>query len=384
MQISDLSIDNQHGRLRASAQVTWEESDSPPILLFIETDERFASTFWPDPDAFLLACVIPAWHRGERRVSVAGALCPVLCRNIRAALAMLKFWYPEFGTPPEIVPALGFEARRPGGGQAVSLLSCGVDSLATLRLNRLLLPADHPASIAAAIPVIFQKSPGTGDEQLDSAAGRLSAAGQVAADSGVELAPVRTNLWWLVNDGYFYDYKWHGALLSSLAMFFGRNHHKAYIAASFDAEYLLMPWGSSPLLDPYYSSAHFQIEHHGLGMARFDKTALIVKWPAGLNSLRVCQRDSTGSSNCGTCEKCIRTMTALTALGTLADCQAFSADDVSPALLETIDEYEMLTSNYQLGWYRELIPPLRERGRDDLVSVIQRLLRVYTPKVASH
>src|SRR5439155_23473995 len=120
----------------------------------------------------------------------------------------------------------------------------------------------------------------------------------------------------------------------------------------------LPPSGSHPLLDSYYSSAHFQIEHHGLDMSRFEKTALVADWPIALQNIRVCQNDSSGNTNCGTCEKCIRTMTALAALGKLKDCRSFPGDDVFPELLHSVQQYHMIHNEYEANWYREILPAL--------------------------
>jgi hypothetical protein len=71
--------------------------------------------------------------------------------------------------------------------------------------------------------------PSTGVIDLDSA--RLIPARSVASDLGIDLAPVWTNLWWLVDDGYFFDEKWHGALWASLGHLFSGGHSNAYIGA---------------------------------------------------------------------------------------------------------------------------------------------------------
>jgi len=204
-------------------------------------------------------------------------------------------------------------------------------------------------------------------------AGRLGAAWNVAKSVGAQMIAVRTNCWWLVNDGYFFDEVWHGALLSAMAWFFSGNFNRAFIASSYDPAYL-HPWGSHPLLDPCYSGAHMTIDHHGLWMSRLDKTALIAEWPVALENLRVCQGDSAGMGNCGTCEKCIRTMTALAALGKLEDCAAFPERTMTPELLRTVEVYDMFQSPYTSHWYRELLPLLAARGRLDLVSAVEDLM----------
>lgn len=372
MYISQMNVRNESGVVRAEARIAWEETDRTPLTLFVETYSQFHEALWADPNAFLIGCVLPAWQSGEQRVKVEGTLCPVLCQNIRATLGLLKSWYPEqFGPIPTIEPSQGFQVYQPFQRQAISLLSCGIDSLATLRWNRLNVPLDHPTSVKGVLMIAFDDHPEpSADELSRQTKGRVGAASKIAANAGVQLLPVRTNIWWLVNDGYFYNEKWHGAVLSSTACFFSRGFDKAYIASSFD-QGNLHPWGSHPLLDSYYSSAHFLIEHNGLAMSRLEKTALVADWPVALQNIRVCQNDNSGETNCGTCEKCIRTMTTLVALGKLSGCRSFPVDDVSPELLFTVQKYHMISNQFEAAWYRELVPVLAEHGRQDLAIVIK-------------
>jgi hypothetical protein len=165
-----------------------------------------------------------------------------------------------------------------------------------------------------------------------------------------------------------------------MATLFSGAYSGAYIAASFDGRQLLKPWGSSPLLDPYYSSAHFRIHHHGSNMSRLEKTALVANWPAGLNNLRVCQESLSGRTNCGTCEKCIRVMTTLVALGKLKDCEAFPWTDVTMELLGSVRQWEMIDARFKLAWYLELIPRLSQVGRGDLVDVIEAFAEYFEHK----
>jgi len=381
MYISEINQRCESGVVRLEARVAFEEIERPPFILFIETDSQFKEFLWADPNAFLIGCVLPAWRTGERRVKIDGSLCPLLFQNIRIALKTLKCWYPkQFGPMPTIEPLRGFKVHHPFQTHAVSLLSCGIDSLSILRRNKLQLPPDHPASIKAGILIAHDNYPKPSAEELyRHIGGRLSAASEVAADVDVDPIPVRTNIWWLVNDGYFFDEKWFGAVLSSVASFFSKRFNKAYIASGRDAAHL-KPWGSHPLLEPHYSSAHFQVEHHGLDMSKLEKIAIVADWPIGLQNIRLCQNDDRGEANCGTCEKCIRTMTALLALGKLKNCRSFPEDDVSPELLNTVQEYDMIHNDWTALCFRELIPALKECGRSDLVVVIQQFLHAYDQK----
>ena len=246
------------------------------------------------------------------------------------------------------------------------MLSCGIDSLA--------IPRTHPLSIRAAVSVSYH---GTRSRSLsdfeDRLRGRSSAGIPVAQNAGIDWIPVSTNMWWLVNDGFFFSEKWHGAVLSSIGCFLSRGYDRLLIASSYPLT-RLHPWGSHPLIDPSYSCAHFQIHHSGVEMSRFEKTSIVAGWADALPYIRVCQNDNSGSLNCGKCEKCIRTMTTLVALGKLANCLAFSANDVTVELISTLTEYNMLADKATASWYLELLDPLRSRGRADLALALEKVL----------
>jgi len=130
------------------------------------------------------------------------------------------------------------------------------------------------------------------------------------------------------------------------------------------------------LLDPYYSSAHFRVEHDLFSMSRIEKTALVAQWPEGLANIRVCQNDDLGGPNCGTCEKCIRTITTLAALGEpTGGLAAFPGAELRCELIHTMDEYDMLVGHSDLcAWYLELVPLLRLRGLEDIARTLETVL----------
>jgi hypothetical protein len=178
-----------------------------------------------------------------------------------------------------------------------------------------------------------------------------------------------TNIWTLVDDGWFYWQMWYGALLSGVGHLFSGRFAHAYIAGGRPVA-RLRPEGSHRLLDPSYGSGHIAVELHGVEPTRLEKTALVADWPAALHGIRVCQKGQNWPGNCGTCERCIRTMLELVAVGKLWECGAFPAHDVSVELVRSVAEYEMLCPD-QLFWYRELVPALGASGRDDLAAAVE-------------
>jgi hypothetical protein len=377
MFISEISLNDDSDSVRADAKVVWESADRAPNHVYVAIERRFAQGFRADANGFLIAALLAGWHAGESRLKIEGEICPLLCENINAALATLRLWYPEMGKPPA-VEASSFKVNQPVPSGAVSFLSCGIDSLATLRANKLQLPPEHPSAIDSVLMIGFDGASFMTEQERTNTK-RQAASAEVAADAKVTAIAVETNLLCLDTDGWFFTYKWHGAVLSALAHFFSGRFRKAFIASTYDAANL-EPWGSHPLLDNYYSSAHLQIEHHGLHLTRLEKTRLIADWPAGLQNILVCQGKEGGTTNCGGCEKCIRTMTALVAFGKLQDSRSFPRKDVTPELLRTVRDYEMIYNQSQVGYYQELVPALQASARHDLVKEIDELLAWWKEK----
>ena len=372
MRVNQINLGTREGQVCLEGQFMWEDTDKEPLKLYVEIDKQFKKGFWGDPNGFLLAALFPAWNMGEKRVCIEGELCPLLLNNIKAACDTIQSWYPELGKPPVIEMKFQSKALKPFKEQAASFLSCGIDSLATIRANKLAVPEDHPLSTKLGIAIDYERPHGiTTEEESNRARNRKAAANIICKDAGMMPMVVKTNILRL-SDGYFFDYKWHGAAMSAIAHFLSRSCNKIYIASSYTIPHL-EPWGSHPLLDPYYSSAHLSVEHHGIEMSRLEKTKLVAQWPVGLNNIQVCTGQNSGKSNCGACEKCIRTMTSLVALGKLKGCHAFPIEEVTPDLLNTLEEYDMIYAENQLYFYVEMIPYLQNKGRGDLISVINRI-----------
>ena len=376
MIVSGIGLRAEGDVRRVEARIGWEDSARPEQTLFYEVGPDHSAPLAADPNAFLVGAILPAWHRGERRIRVEGGLCPMLVDQIRAPLQTLAAWYPELGPPPAI-EAARLEARPAAGDRAISLLSCGVDSLATLRANRLWFPPDHALAIRSCLLVDFvDEEDREAPFRSNPDAAKIGAALSVCADAGTDVVLMRTNIWSLDGDGWFFAKSSFGALFLSAAHCLSGAYRHVYIAASIDAHHPSVPAGSSPLLDPYYSSGHLQVHHHGTYMPRFERTV-------GLDNLRVCVHDERGTGNCGTCEKCIRTKLMLVALGRLEHSAAFAERDVDRELLQTVIRYRMIWVSNLRDAYADLIPLLERRGRHDLVAGINAIVADFNARAAA-
>lgn len=374
MTVSDFSVVRGGGQVRLEARIEWEDCEREPFTLFFATSEEFENDLFPHSSILLNACLLPAWRSREKRISIAAPLCPVLVRQIEIALTTLREWYPGLGPHPRIDKQSGLEAIAPVGDGALSLMSCGIDSVALLRWNKLNLPAGHPDAISGLVMMLLTDDPQAPPPKLETLQpARQASANRVALETGTTLKVVASNIWWLVDNGHFYDKVWFGAVLASIAHVMAGGHRLGYVAAGRGISDLY-PCGSHPLVDPYYSSAHFKMVLDGVEQDRLGKTALIANWKTGLDNLRVCQNDHEGVANCGTCEKCIRTKLALVALGKLGDCDAFEDPDVDVDLVKTLGQYKMISSRYVAQCYRELLPHLLARKRDDLEAALRKMV----------
>jgi hypothetical protein len=170
---------------------------------------------------------------------------------------------------------------------------------------------------------------------------------EVANLFGKRLIVVRTNLHFeqpSVPGGWGI---YHGAALAAVAHALALNHGKMYIAPSFSYANL-QPWGSNPLLDPFWSTETLQIVHDG-GETRISKLRVLAQYPEVLARLRVCW-ENPSSYNCGHCEKCVRTMLGLRAFG-IDRCTAFP-NTLSPELVR-----RQMVDHHCVHLWRELLSP---------------------------
>jgi hypothetical protein len=380
MRIEDLRSEKRGDRTRVAATVNWEDSDRPTQEVYFETCEPFADALSCNPHAFLVGCIVPAMHYGEERVFIDAAICPELQYGLGVAMSWLRQWYYpvdhkivriEAKTMSDI-PA----PRTPE--RAGFFFSGGIDSFAVLRANRLRFPLEHPWSIKDGILVYGLE---LDDTQMFEYV--LSSLSDAARDADITLIPVYTNLYLhyrdedAANQFDFWLYEFGGAALAAVAHALSRRLTVASIAATYDTVGLER-WGSHPLLDPNYGSIDLRIRHDLLALSRLERTKLVADWDVALEHLRVCNRYSLyrpGSLNCGQCEKCVRTMLALLTLGVLDQTRAFPEQEVSE---ELVRRKAKIHDDYVASVYPELIPPLSEMGRHDLVRAIEyRIARYY-------
>ncbi len=374
MRIENLRSEKRGDNIRFTGKVVWEDSDRPAKEIYFETSEDFLDGSSCNPDAFIIACTVPAMHHGEKRISVDAEIDPALENGLYVVMSWFQNW---FEPDREIVhieakgKKNGEVRRRPG--RAAIFMSGGIDSLASLRHNHINIPVDHPWYIRDGIFIEGQNI--ESDTRPETFERALDALSEVCSDAGISLLPVITNIRELEPDTHFFLKQFQSAILSSVAHTLAGRISMACISASESIPSTLklqkiqhfQPYGSHPLIDPNYGSSDLVIRHVSPELTRLDKTRLVADWNAGLQNIKVCPANWPGK-NCGRCEKCIRTMLALIALGRLEKTHAFPYDDLSEDEVSNVRiERQQTAHSYSVEYdYLELIPHLITRGRNDL------------------
>ncbi|MDX2213852.1 MAG: hypothetical protein SFY66_11255 [Oculatellaceae cyanobacterium bins.114] len=383
MRVENLTTRKNEDRFRVSATMIWEDRDRPSQEIFFETTSDFADDLSCNPHAFLVGTVITALRFGERRIAIDADICPQLLEGLFTIMSWFRHW------EGLNLPLVEIEARSQISIQnsqkpknAAVCYSGGIDSLATLRNNRLRFSLSHPRSFKDGL--LIHGIANTTLEGYEKAVQRLS---PVADDAGITLIPIYTNTYHCVQDledsNYtFLRYYLTSAALSAVGHAFHKRLSSLSISASDDVRTLTLSlWGTNPVLDPNYSSYDFQIHYADVALSRLEKTRLVAGWDIALQNLRVCNELHLpiGYLNCGMCRKCMITMTTLCALGVLDKTNVFPRKDISKALL--LDRGRSQFPD-EIDCYSDLIPLFKEQGRDDLVKGTEQLVSQFYQRYA--
>lgn len=122
---------------------------------------------------------------------------------------------------------------------------------------------------------------------------------------GITLFPSRTNYREFYN--YKIDYSLaYGGFLYAIGMLFGNLVEKYYISSS-DQQDIKHFHGTSPIIDPLFSTENTKIIHYDPNYPKIQKTEALKHWYEVQNKIFVCSFEQPGSvKNCGKCKKCIR------------------------------------------------------------------------------
>jgi hypothetical protein len=197
---------------------------------------------------------------------------------------------------------------------------------------------------------------------VDSIMSLLPRERRAATSLGKELIEVRTDLRKFSNKHTHWAYRYHGAAMAHIGHLLAEHPHTLYIPSSYD-DSTVMPWGTHPELDHWWSDSRVQFVHHGIEMTRAEKVAALVDNSAAMNNLRVCWlnwRDPNGQYNCGRCEKCIRTVINIQAPGGWGRCRTLPA----PASPRDVEKLK-ITNHGSLAFVEQNLHALRQSDYSD-------------------
>jgi len=363
MRIENVSFSTVDGMPRVSAHVVWEDCDRPVADIYFETLPAFADALSTSAESFLAASVTPALWAGEQRIHVDTEVCPELVENLETVSRQFQHWFDlkrsRMTLDVRQRPAVG-TARKPR--RAAVFFSGGLDSLAACRANRLRYTDEHPRSIKDGI-IVF----GLEVESRQAFGYVLDMLTTLACDMDIALIPVFTNVRALNPDWGFWYNAHMGPALCAVAHALGRRLSSVTIASDYDLPHLV-PHGSHPMVEPYFSSYNLRVHYDGLTRSRLEKARLIGGWPVALQNLRVCNKPESyqpGRLNCGQCEKCVRTMLELMAVNAFEEAPVFLNRTVTPAMIHSLYMPPAVEP-----YYEELVEPLARVGRRDLSEAI--------------
>lgn len=287
---------------------------------------------------------------------------PLLVDNLGEVQKVIHSWYDDLHLVGVHAPNLSHGTAQPGRGVG-AFFSCGVDSF-------------YSALSPEVTHLVFVHGFDIDINNQPLAEKALIGARRSAAALGKELIEVCTNLRQFSNKHTHWAYRYHGAAMAHVGHLLADHLDTLYIPSTYDANSTVMPWGTHPELDHWWSSSRVQFVHHGFEKTRAQKVQALIDNQAAMDNLRVCWlnwRDPNGDYNCGKCEKCVRTVINIQAAGGAGRCRTLPAS-IPPSKVAKLK----ITNHGSLAFMEQNLDALRASGRHDpelehaLVRVVER------------
>ena len=269
-----------------------------------------------------LAALLPLAMRLGEEVTIEAPVSQRLMRAVRQIQTYYLSSDPSLAEVAVEAPVIEQDLEHRNRSTRVGLFfSLGVDSFYSLLKRRNSLGEPQEKLPQLILVHGFDIFVGRANSQLFAKV--LANARMVARTLGTEVLPVSTNLRDLSD--YFVDWGlYFGAAMASVGLALQSLFGVVLVASGRVLAYARVePWGSSPDLDPLWSTEHLTFVHHGCEASRLDKIRLITQFPIVLETLRVYWENRNNEYNCCRCEKCLRTMVGLYVAGALSDCKTF-------------------------------------------------------------
>lgn len=289
-----------------------------PQEVFFRYPAQFAPFVAENGDAFVPALLLPAMAGGQK-LEILPPISQQLFDNLPTIQAMFNQWFPATLKRVEVSAPRRIKYNPDAGGRAGAFFSLGVDSFYTLYKDTHHMFFHRPP-VSHLIYMKGLESPLSAyRHQQDQAVIQNVLA--VAAETRKEAIIGETN----IRDCFpFLDWGWHynGAGLAAVGLSLGDGLGHILVPSS-HAYRDNLPWGSSPLMDPLWSTEKTVIVHDGCEADRTEKVVSLARDQLAMRYLRVCSENKGGVQNCGKCEKCLRTMLSLSICGKLSEAGSF-------------------------------------------------------------
>ena len=315
--------------------VTSDSGKIPPVYWKIPRKLEADITEMNDPFVHLL--IFPMMRMGGRFIFT-GITDESLISNMKLFSKMWNIWRPNIYKNIEITSSELSYARRSNNGM-ITAFSGGLDgAYTTFKYKNC-----KKYSLEKSVMVLGADIPINNRSQFDIA---FNNAKKMTDDLGIELVPLETN---------YRDFSanWEdefGSVISSALGLFSSSYSNGAMAGGWSFHDYVLPWGTNPITDHFFTSDNFHLVVDGYEYTRTDKAAFIKDWKVGVENLRVCWRNSDKSKNCGCCEKCVRTKLNFLAVG-VKDLPSMPSN-FTPSDLSRDD---IIQSRHNILFYREIL-----------------------------
>jgi hypothetical protein len=263
----------------------------------------------PTGDVALATWLLPAM-RSATRLEIDSQVSAQLTHELPGLQATYAGWQQDFA-PVEVCAVGGPEPQRQSNGVAL-FFSGGVDAFYTLLTSE--LPLTHLVFVAG-----FDFDERLARRSAEAIANASAVANQRDLDLLVVNTDVRTTI-----AGRDWRYT-HGTTLFAIAHCLRGLVGTCLVSAN-DTRETVVPWGTHPDVDPFWSTESVRLKHSGFDVSRWDKLRVVGSDPQAKKHLRVCTDTSADAFNCGHCNKCVSTAFALCALGELDSVETLASN----------------------------------------------------------
>lgn len=340
--VGEIQVTRENGLTRVMSEVSGAE------VWFESTAVDLA----PSAEAFGCAFLIPSLHQGMR-LRLDQEVDREWMENVGRLLPTLTKWWDY----PALTPLAPLKDKTglSSGSQTALCFSGGVDSFYSLLRGGL-----NPRRL-----VFIQGYDIPLEEEARLEAFKLTLE-SVAAATDSRPVVLRTNL---RQHPAYIACSWdrtHGGALAAIGHLLAANIDRFIISATL-VRSDERPWGSHPLVDHLWSSAHLRVAQYGDDLWRHDKLRAIIDEPLVREHLRVCWENRRPAGNCSHCDKCIMTMVVLAQAGKLNRFPVFEIGDHPAASRGLVARIDQLPRTIYVRTYAMLLSEGLDRKMADAV-----------------